>query len=90
MRKTVAITAAVAASIAVGTIAAIAGTYSVWGHTFTYDEFRPQTFDVTVATDRTTGHKMNLIRMKNGHMMALVPADRYIGLMNTPEDDMVQ
>lgn len=89
MRKTVSGALAVTAVIA-GTIAAVAGTYQVWGHTFTYDDFQPRMLDVTVATERSTGHKMNLVRMKNGHMMALVPADRYVGMMTTPDDDMIR
>ena len=88
MRKTVLGVLAVAATV-VGSIAAVAGTYEAWGHTFTYDDFQPRTFDVTVATERSTGHKMNLVRMKNGHMMALVPADRYMALMTMPDEDMV-
>ena len=66
------------------------GTYSAWGHEFTYDTFAPQQLDVTVAQEKATGHKMNLVKLKNGHMMALVPADRYMALMTTPSDDMVQ
>ncbi len=69
---------------------AMAGTYEAWGHTFTYDSFQPRTVDVTVGTEKATGHKMNLVRLKNGHMMALVPADRYMALMTGSDaDDML-
>ena len=68
----------------------IAATYEAWGHTFTYDTFRPQTIDVTVATEKTTNHKMNLVKLKNGHMMAMVPADRFMALMTPNSDDMLQ
>ena len=89
--KTSVILATVAAVVGSGVgAAAVAGTYEAWGHTFTYDTFQPQMMDVTVATERGTGHKMNIVKMHNGHMMALVPADRYIGLMTIPDDDMVK
>lgn len=70
---------------------ALAGTYEAWGDTFTYGSFAPQTVDSTIATEPATGHKMNLLRLKNGHMMALVPADRFMALMSTGNsDDMLQ
>lgn len=78
-----------AAVVIVGAAGALAATYEAWGHTFTYDSFKPQMLDVAVATEKETGHKMNLVRLKNGHMMAMVPADRYMALMTTPTDDMV-
>lgn len=89
--KTMIATATLAA-LAGASLTALAGTYEAWGHTFSYDEFRPMTLDVTVATEKSTGHKMNLIRLKNGHMMAVVPADRYMALMLSPPnpDDMLQ
>ena len=65
-------------------------TFEAWGHTFTYGNFQPQMLDVAVATEKGTGHKMNLVKLKNGHMMAVVPADRYVALMSTPDDDMMQ
>lgn len=66
----------------------LGNTFSAWGHDFTYDSFAPKQLDVTVATEKKTGHKMNLVKLRNGHMMALVPADRYMGLMTTPVDDL--
>lgn len=87
MNKTL-LVAAAAALVAAGAGAA-AKTYEAWGHTFTYSDFAPQSLDVAVATEQSTGHKMNLVRLKNGHMMALVPADRYMALMTTPDDDML-
>lgn len=82
--------AALCALAAAGSATAVAATYEAWGHTFTYNNFQPVTVDMTVATETATGHKMNLVRLKNGHMMALVPADRYMALMSTPSDDMVE
>lgn len=86
------IVAATFAALAGASLTALAGQYEAWGHTFTYDEFKPTTVDATVATEKATGHKMNLVRLKNGHMMALVPADRYMALMLSPsnQDDMLQ
>lgn len=88
MKKTLLVAAA--AAVVTAGMGAVAKTYEAWGHTFTYNDFAPQSLDVAVATEKSTGHKMNLVRLKNGHMMALVPADRYMALMTTPEDDMVQ
>jgi hypothetical protein len=82
--------AVVATTAGVGVGMASMGTFSAWGHEFTYDSFTPQTVDVTVATEKATGHKMNLVKLKNGHMMALVPADRYLGLMTIPDEDMMK
>lgn len=87
MRKLLATLATTTALFAAaGTFAA---TYEAWGHTFDYDSFQPRMLDVAVGTERATGHKMNLVKLKNGHMMALVPADRYVALMTTPTDDML-
>lgn len=88
MKKLI-VVASIAGLVGAGA-SALAGTYEAWGHTFTYDGFQPQTVEATVATEKGTGHKMNLVRLKNGHMMALVPADRYMALMTTPNEDMLQ
>ena len=93
MRNIILATAAgaiIATTAGIGISMAGGGTFTAWGHEFTYDSFTPQQLDVTVATEKSTGHKMNLVKLKNGHMMALVPADRYMALMTTPSDDMVQ
>lgn len=78
-----------AGGLAIGSASA-QGTFSAWGHEFTLGPAQSQTLDVYVATEKATGHKMNLVKLKNGHMMALVPADRYMALMSTPSEDMVQ
>ena len=36
--------------------------------------FKPQTFEMGVATNKKTGHKMHVIRLKDGTVMAMVPA----------------
>ncbi|WP_246725441.1 hypothetical protein [Beijerinckia sp. L45] len=69
--------------------AAAQGTFSAWGHDFTLAPFQTQTLEMTTATEKATGHKMNLVKLKNGHLMALVPADRYMALMTTPAEDMM-
>jgi hypothetical protein len=48
-------------------------TFSAWGHDFTVSNFAPQQMMVGVATDRATGRKFNVIKLRNGTMMAVVP-----------------
>jgi hypothetical protein len=87
----VSLVAGVSAIAGLGTSAfADKGTYSAWGHDFTYEPFQSKPVDITVATDKKTGHTMNLVKLKNGHMMVLIPADRYMALMTTPSDDMME
>ena len=43
--------------------------------------FSNQTVEMAVATDRKTGHKMRVIRMKSGDLMAIVPATPLWALM---------
>ena len=79
-----------AAILVVAGAGAVAQTYEGWGQMFTFGDFTPHSLDIAVATEKNTGHKMNLVRLKNGHMMVLVPASRVMGLMTPSEDDMVQ
>jgi len=63
---------------------------SPWGRYFKMAPFQTHTLEVTVATDKQSGRQMNLVRLPNGHVMALVPADCYMSLIEkTSEQDMV-
>lgn len=73
-----------------GTSMAAEGTYSAWGHDFTLSQFHETPMQVAVAIERSTGHTMNIVKLKNGHMMTLVPADRYMALMTPASDDMIK
>lgn len=72
--------------------AAAARTIDVWGQMFEIEDAHPMTVDVGVLTDvRTKRHHMNYIKMKNGHMMAVVPLEQYMALAKpTGPDDMLQ
>ena len=48
---------------------------------FELTPFQSQTLEVAVATEKANGHKMNVVKLKNGHMMVLVDADKYMALM---------
>ena len=79
-----------AALVAIGLSLANARTFEAWGHEFETSDFAPQTVDVSVLTDKATKHHMNVIRLKNGHMMAVVPMDQYMALYKmTDADDML-
>ena len=72
--------------------AAFARTIDVWGQMFEVEDARPMTVDVGILTDvKTRRHHMNYIKLKNGHMMAVVPMDQYMALGKpTGPDDMLQ
>lgn len=77
--------------LTLGITVAAARTIDVWGQMFTIEDAHPMTVDVGVLTDSSGHHRMNYIRLKNGHLMAVVPMDEYqsFGRM-TPSDDMMQ
>ncbi len=66
-----------AASPSVGSLSNLV---SAWGHDFTVMPFEPKTMMVAVATDMTTGAKFNIVKLPNGHLMAVVP----IGSLKEP------
>ena len=58
---------------------------------FEISAFEMQQAAIAVAMDKMTGHKVNVVKMKNGHMMVLVPFDGYAAFMKgTGPDDMWQ
>ena len=78
------------ALVAIGLSLATARTFEAWGHEFETSDFTPQTVDVGVLTDKATKHHMNIIRLKNRHMMAVVPMDQFMALYKmTDADDMI-
>ncbi|ACL63080.1 hypothetical protein [Methylobacterium nodulans] len=65
-------------------------TFTAWGHTFTVSEFAPQQMMVAVATDTKTGRKFNVLKLKNGKMMAVAPINSMRGMPETSQEDMIQ
>ena len=64
-------------------------TFSAWGHDFTVSNFAPQQMMVAVARDRTTGRKFNVLKLRNGKMMAIVPISSMKGMPATAERHMI-
>ena len=42
--------------------------------------FQSQPLEVALATDKQTGRKFSVVKLKNGHMMGVVTADEYMAL----------
>ncbi|QGY05595.1 hypothetical protein MMSR116_29630 [Methylobacterium mesophilicum SR1.6/6] len=55
-----------------------------WGHDFVVTPFEPMQLMVAMATDKTTGKHVNVIKMPAGQVMALVPLDQ---MAKMPEID---
>jgi hypothetical protein len=64
-------------------------TFSAWGHDFTVSNFAPQQMMIAVARDRTTGRKFNVLKLKNGKMMAIVPISSMKGMPASAERHMI-
>lgn len=71
--------------------AAVARTIDVWGQIFEIEGAHPMMVEVGVMTDvRSKHHHMNYIKLKNGHMMAVVPMDQFMAFGKaTGADDML-
>ncbi|GJD47500.1 hypothetical protein OPKNFCMD_0208 [Methylobacterium crusticola] len=63
------------------------GTFTAWGHEFTLSPFQAQTLETAVATDRATGRRLMIVKMKGGRMMALVSPQRMQPVGEMGEDD---
>ena len=57
---------------------------------FEVSAFQTMQADVSVATDKKSGHKVNIVKMKNGHVMVMIPWGSYAPIMKgTGPDDML-
>lgn len=56
-------------------LASLAGLVGAWGHDFVVTPFAPMELMVGMATDKATGKQFNVVKMPNGHLMAIVPFD---------------
>ncbi|MGU3661745.1 hypothetical protein [Methylobacterium fujisawaense] len=88
MTKTLSIAGALI--VAMGGYALAQQTFSAWGHDFTVSQFAPQQMMVAVATDSKTGRKFNVLKLKNGKMMAISPIGGMQAMPDMAQDDMVQ
>ncbi|TXM73705.1 hypothetical protein FV226_08810 [Methylobacterium sp. WL12] len=56
--------------------ASLSSLVGAWGHDFAVTPFEPMQLMVAMATDKATGKSFNVIRMPDGHVMAVVPFDQ--------------
>lgn len=76
--------------IVLGATVALAREISVWGQNFDVDDFQPQQLFVATMTDPRTHHKMNVVKLKNGHMMGLVSLEQlFAPTAMTKDEDML-
>jgi lipopolysaccharide/colanic/teichoic acid biosynthesis glycosyltransferase len=65
-------------------------TISAFGSTFTVSDFAPRQMMVAVATDTRTGRKFNVLKMRNGKMMAIVPMNSLRTMPRVARRDMIR
>lgn len=65
-------------------MASLSGLVGAWGHDFVVTPFEPMPLMVAMATDKITGKQFNIIKMPDGHVMAVVPFDQ---MAKMPEID---
>ncbi|MEA1830775.1 hypothetical protein U8607_01645 [Methylobacterium durans] len=88
MLKTLALTSALITAGIGGALAQT--TFMAWGHNFDLSPFRATEMQVATATERGTGKSFNVVKLKNGHMMAVVGIDRMSGApAATADADMI-
>lgn len=64
--------------------ASLSSLIGAWGHNFIVTPFEPMQVMVGMATDKATGKQFNVIKMPDGHVMAIVPFDQ---MTKMPEID---
>jgi hypothetical protein len=57
-------------------MSSLSGLVGAWGHDFVVTPFEPMQLLVAMATEKTTGKQFNVIKMPDGHVMAVVPLDQ--------------
>ena len=63
---------------------------SPWGRYYSMSPGQKQQVDMRVATEKATGKTVNVITLANGHMMVLVPAERFMSLVSpVPAEEML-
>lgn len=65
-------------------------TFQAFGSTFTLSNFAPHRMMVATATDRRTGRQFNVVRMRGGRMMALVPMSSMRTMPRVARRDMLR
>jgi hypothetical protein len=66
------------------TMASLSSVIGAWGHDFVVTPFEPMQLMVAMATEKATGKQFNIIKMPDGHLMAVVPFDQ---MAKMPEVD---
>jgi hypothetical protein len=64
-------------------------TFSAWGHTFTVSGFVPEQMMIATATDARTGRQFNVLRLRNGRMMAITPMSSMRTMPRVASRDMI-
>ncbi|WP_019906808.1 hypothetical protein [Methylobacterium sp. 77] len=64
--------------------ASLSSLVGAWGRDFVVTQFEPMQLMVAMATDKITGQQFNVIKMPDGHVMAVVPIDQ---MAKMPEID---
>ncbi|GJE13622.1 MULTISPECIES: hypothetical protein [Methylobacterium] len=67
-------------SVAMASLSALVG---AWGHDFVVTPFEPIQLMVAMATDKATGKQINVIKMPDGQVMAVVPFDQMAKMLET-------
>lgn len=79
----------VAVAVAGPAVASLSNLVSAWGHDFAVTPFEAKPMMVAVATDRATGARFNMVKLPNGHLMALVPLDGMTGPVPVAAKDLM-
>ncbi|GJE55820.1 MULTISPECIES: hypothetical protein [Methylobacterium] len=69
--------------------ASLSGLVGAWGHDFAVTPFAPKELMVAVATDKATGKQFNVVKMSDGHLMAVVPFDAMKEPPGVPPKDLM-
>lgn len=66
--------------------ASLSGLVSAWGHDFAVTPFEMRELMVSMATDKATGRRFNIVRMPGGTMMVMIPFDAMKDVMKDVPD----
>ncbi|GJE58167.1 hypothetical protein [Methylobacterium trifolii] len=70
--------------------ASLSNLVGAWGHEFVVTPFEPMQVMVGMATDKATGKQFNVIKMPDGHLMAVVPFDQMTRMPEIAPKDLMK
>ena len=70
--------------------ASLSGLVGAWGHDFVVTPFEPMQLMVAIATDKATGKQFNIVKMPDGHVMAVVPFDQMSKMPEIAPNSLMQ